>query len=136
MVLGVSGLAGSSTYQDGELWSTAWRLMVALIIILPAVYYVTKVYSKRAVGSGRSLHLIDSIGLGPNKSVCLIEVGDRILVVGTTANQVSILTELTDPELVERLKGQALERDSGTFAKMFAAKLSELRGKGKEDRDL
>src|SRR5690554_1473159 len=94
-------VAGAGTGGTaGELWQTALQLLGALALIIPLLYVVTRAYGQRALvgGSRRALSVIDSIGVGPNRSICLVEVGDRLLVVGVAADKVGLLTEITDPD--------------------------------------
>lgn len=109
----------------GELWGAALRLVLALLILLPLVYGATLLYSKRMGpgGSGRALKMIDAIHLGPNRTICLIEVEGRILVIGATQHHISTLAELNDPEVVNRLVSAGSPGVTGAFAKILDSKL-------------
>lgn len=97
--------AASAATGLADAWQGLLRLIVGLVVIVPLVYFVTRLYGRAAlgVGSRRALVLIDTLPLGANRAVCLVKVGERLLIVGATAQQVSLLAELSDPEEVARL---------------------------------
>lgn len=111
--------------QGSELWGAVLRLVLALVVLLPLVYVVTLLYSKRlsSAGAGKVLKVLDAVHLGPNRSIILLEVGDRVLVVGATPHQVTTLAELRDPQVIESLTRRAGTDVTGSFAKFLEAKL-------------
>lgn len=128
--------AGEVGAHGGDgLLEAALRVAVALAILIPLVVVATR-FAARPFGiraSGRSLRLLESLAIGPHRSISLVEVGGRILVVGATPEHISLLAELTDPEEVQSL----LDRAQGEGASPFARILRERRdrredGKGGE----
>ena len=106
------------------------------LVLLPLVYGVTMLYSRRltAVGVGKAIRVLDAISIGSNRSVCLIEVGDRVLVLGVTQQQISTLAELTDPEEVERLRQHGARSAGAAFGRFFETRLGAWH-KEKDGRD-
>ena len=119
--------------HGGELWGAALRVFVALVVILPLVYGVTLLYSRRFTpgGVGRAIRVIDAVSLGSNRTICLIEVDDRIIVVGVTPQQISTLAEMTEPDAVERLRQLGPRAASRAFSKLIESRL----GAGPKPKD-
>lgn len=82
------------------------RVLLVLLLILPLVYLATRLYARRIGGAVRtgSMRLLETIPLGAGRSACLVEVGERLLVLGVTNHQISLLTEISDPDEVRRLR--------------------------------
>lgn len=91
---------------SSELWETALKLIGALIIILPLAYLATRLYALRLAGSRRqrALRVVDAITLGPQRSIYLVEVGDRILVIAATQRHMTLLSEIQDEQFLKKFK--------------------------------
>lgn len=103
----------------------ALRVVLALAILVPAAYLVTKAFSRQASrwAKGRAVRVIDTAVLGPNRSVHLVEVAGRVLVVGATPEQVTLLSEISDPERVAELLIATSPGESSQFADFFKGAL-------------
>jgi len=74
-------------------WSFLMLLLVVALIPL-ALWGVKRLQTVAASGGARHLELIAQMPLGPRERVVMVRVQDRILVLGATGAQVSLLTEL------------------------------------------
>lgn len=81
-----------------------WRVIVtfavaALIIYLSYICskYIGKNMNKSS--SSRYMRLIDQITLGQDRHIAVVQVSGRYMLVGITAGQINVLTELQDDEL-------------------------------------
>ena len=111
-------LAQTSTYEGSSLAWAALRVLLALLVVLPLVYFVTRGISRHASrwAKGRAVRVIDTAVLGPNRWVHLIEVAGRILVVGATPERVTLLSEISQPERI----AEVLIATSGEGAVSFS----------------
>lgn len=76
------------------------RVVVSLGIVLGLLWLVARVSSRRLAGGPRALvRVLGRSALGRNASVAVVEVGERVLVLGVSDGGVRLLTEL-DPEEV------------------------------------
>ena len=121
----IGGAGGA--YQGDPLWQAALRLVLALAVLLPLVYAVTRLYARAGTGAaGRgALRVVDAVAIGQNRSICLVEVGERLLVVGSTPQSISLLAEFRDGGEVLRIK----ERLGAGAARPFASLLRERLGR-------
>jgi flagellar biosynthetic protein FliO len=76
------------------------RVTASLIVVVALAVLAARFARKAGVrGSGAGLRVVERTGLSREASVAVVEVGGRGLVVGVTAQGVSLLTELTAAEL-------------------------------------
>lgn len=86
---------------SGSFWSLWVGMIIPLAIVLVAAYAIlrglrylnTRVAAP--ISSGRVLESIDSLSLGAQGTVHLVRVGERVIVVGASGQQLSFLTELS-----------------------------------------
>jgi len=97
-------LATANTEIDfgSSLMPAAFKMVCALVIVLLLVYgciYLLKRLSgQRRQGGGRNLlEVIETVHLAPKKTISLVRVAGRSVLVGVTDSSMTALTEL-DPE--------------------------------------
>ena len=88
---------GSKENESGRL---LWESLAATIVILVlggvSLFVVKRVMPRLGVGRGKRLALMETLSLGSQKSVHLIQVGDRRLLVGASRDGVRMLADVTD----------------------------------------
>lgn len=71
------------------------RVVLSLIVVVAFVAILARVARRASVrGPGAGLAVVDRVGLSREASLAVVAVGGRALVVGVTAQGVSLLTEL------------------------------------------
>lgn len=81
-----------------------WSMFATVIIVAFIIYlsYLASKYLGRGMArssSSRYMRLIDQITLGQERYIAIVQVSGKYLLVGITAGQVNILSELRDEEL-------------------------------------
>lgn len=81
-----------------------WRVIATFIIVAFIIYlsYIASKYLGKGMSKGsnsRYMRLIDQLTLGQDRHIAVIQVGGKYLLVGVTAGQISILSEVKDEEL-------------------------------------
>ena len=122
--------------KDPNVGGLLVRTFVSLIAVLALLYLGVvglKKYMMQRNGINKSLYSLKVIGstfLGPKKAIYLVQAIDRILILGVTDAQVSLLSEITDQET---LKIYAPAQPGGhksahsTFAQQLATILKGLK---------
>ena len=64
--------------------------------------------------------------LGPNRSVCIVEMAGHFLLLGVTEHEITLLTEITDPEEMEKL--HRMDGEASISGDMFSQQLGSLSG--------
>jgi len=89
---------------------SGWRMLVGLLLVL-ALICVMVFALKRMVGGApvfldqRLGRVVGRIPLGPKAILYLVRVGGKILVVGTTPTAITLVAEITDPEVLSQTEG-------------------------------
>lgn len=81
-----------------------WRVIVTFIAAAVIIYlsYVCSKYIGKGMSRGSSsryMRLVDQITLGQDRHMAIIQVGERYMLLGITAGQINVLTELKEDEL-------------------------------------
>lgn len=128
-----SGYLAGYENTDPKPSQMSWWSTLAYLISLVAVfafvvvmaYFASKFLGGRfasAANNGNS-KILEHLPLGPNKSACVVELAGRTLVLGVTDHQITLLSEVTDPEEIERLHRQAILQpvDAGAFSSQLSS---------------
>lgn len=112
--------------------ATAIKMFSALLLVLGIFmgsFYLLRRVVKRDVGTrGRNvIRIIDRSYIGVKKSVTLVDVAGKVLVLGVTDNQISLLTQIEDPDRIEQLKGSKVTGASGSFSNHLSRLLTKTR---------
>ncbi|WP_051302365.1 flagellar biosynthetic protein FliO [Salibacterium aidingense] len=90
--------------EETSLASMLFRLVMALAAVIAIMYFLLKFINKRSQSfqSHKTMQNMGGVPLGQNKSVQLIKVGDRLLVVGV-GDSIQLLKEIEEAEEMEEL---------------------------------
>jgi flagellar protein FliO/FliZ len=93
----------------------ALRLVFSLAIVVGILLLLAKVAGRRFQGkAGAAIQVVHRQPLSRGSGVAVVTVGDRVLLLGTTEHQVTLLTELEPDELglgFEHELQQSLQHD-------------------------
>lgn len=108
---------------------TAIGTLIIVVLILYLAYITTK-YIGRGMGlktGSRCMKIRDQIAMGRERSAAIVQIGTRFFLVGITASQVSLLSELDEEDLI-------LFQDSETEDKPYPdfRELMDKIGRGKK----
>lgn len=99
-------------------WSTLAYLLsllgvfaFVLLLAYGAARFLGAHFAKATGATGG--HVLSILPLGPNRSVCVVELAERVFVLGVTEHSISLLKEITDPEEIERLHRNSLAVSGG-----------------------
>lgn len=92
-----------------------FRMFIALAFIIFLIYALAKFINKRtrSFHGTRSLESLGGLSVGQNRSIQLIKVGNRLLVVGVS-DSIHLLKEITDEQEIQQFieeRQLALEQD-------------------------
>lgn len=107
--------------------------LIIFVFVLVMVYLVTRWMG--AIQKGRSnnknLHIIETISVGNNKMISIVEVGTVYLVISIGKDEVHLLTQLTR----EQLKDLSFEDERGMPQESFTEILGKLKDKLPKKQD-
>ena len=115
--------------------SVSWWSTLAYLVSLFAVFGVVLVmayFAARFIGgrfnaariTASGGRVLENLPLGANRSVCTVEMGGRVFLLGVTDHNINLLGEITDKDLIEHLHAQSLNTGD-LFSQEFGT-LSDL----------
>ncbi|MFN8615619.1 MAG: flagellar biosynthetic protein FliO [Dehalococcoidia bacterium] len=119
-----SGSKGFSL-GGGQLFSLAWRLALVIVIIAASIAGL-RWWGKRTSGPRSTtgfLRVLDTLAISNGRTIHLVALGDRVIAVGATAQQLTLLNELTEDEAA-KVNEQTAKPEEQPLSQ-FAAQLFE-----------
>ncbi|MBE6844122.1 MAG: flagellar biosynthetic protein FliO [Ruminococcus sp.] len=123
----------------GNIGSVIMAILV-FILILYLAYFATKKMGKRLSVRGvgnKNIKILESISVGQNKAIMIIQTAGKTLLVGMTQNEISLISEL-DADMLdlndEKNSSQTMEF-STAFKTVLEEKFGKKLKKSKENND-
>ncbi len=113
-----------------------WSMFATVVVVAFIIYlsYLASKYLGRGITKGSSsryMRLIDQIALGQERYIAIVQVSGKYLLVGITAGQVNILSELEDEELFPLTPE---DEDGAVRTPDFRGIMDRLTGPGRKRR--
>jgi len=112
------------------------KMMAALALVIALVYAVLW-FMRRMMGrrygrrnGNNALEVLESAYVGPHKTVSLVRVGKRSVLVGVTDTQVSVLTELDADETEQLLVRDEAAAPQPSFSGALASAVDRIKDFG------
>lgn len=114
----VPGTSFLAQYQDPQAqpapntFMTVAGLLFKLAVVLGLIYLTVlglRFFSNRGRGvfmGHNAINVLEKTSLAQNRELYLIDVADRVLLLGATTSNISVLTEITDGDALEELRNK------------------------------
>lgn len=130
--------AGTTTDNEKEnFYSSAapslFKLISALVIVIASiyagVYLLKRMMGRKYTGNRQNnlLEVLETAYIGPKKTVSLVRVADRAVLVGTSENHISPLAELDADETARILMSPEQTGHEENFKKIFKTAVMKLK---------
>lgn len=76
--------------------------LLAFVLIIYLAYFATKKMGKRLSIKGvgtKNIKVIESVSIGQNKAIVIVEVGGKTLLLGVTQNEITLISELDNNKI-------------------------------------
>lgn len=121
---------GGFSLGGGQIVSLAWRL--ALVVLIIGVSIVGLRWWGKKTAGPRSvtgfLRIVDTLSISNGRTIHLVAIGDRVIAIGATAQQLTMLNELTEGEARKVLTETPASADQPVIA--FASELFQSMRRG------
>lgn len=105
-----------------------FTLLVTFVIVIALAYitsrFVGNKFKPTSVSQGGRILVI--ISLGANRTLQVVEVAGKVLLLGVTDHTINLLHELTDSEEIARLRDSSNQADNAEFEQIFSRQLLSL----------
>ncbi len=112
-------------------WSTIAYLVslfAIFVFVVGLAYFAARFiggkFAQQKLGYGG--RILSHLPLGPNRSVCVIEMSGRVFMLGVPEHSITLLTEITDVDEIDRLHREDLA--FGKMPDMFSQQFGTLAG--------
>ena len=119
---------------------TAFMVLLVFVLILYLAYFATKKMGKRLSFKGvgnKNIKIVESVSLGQNKAIMIIESAGKTLLIGMTQNEITLISELDGEKLIpseNETSGQTMEF-SKAFKKVLEEKFNKKGSKSEENKN-
>ncbi len=97
--------------MDFSFFSALLKMLFALAVVLGlligTVYFLKRFMTPMGGGDeGQAIRILASRSLGPKSSILVVDILGKVVALGVTGAQISVITELDDPSALDRLKSR------------------------------
>jgi flagellar biosynthetic protein FliO len=83
--------------SGGELFYKMMLSVILIVILGGAAMYVSKKFLPKIVNQpGKNVHILETTHLGPRKTIHLLKIGERKLLIGSTNENITMLADVTE----------------------------------------
>lgn len=114
-------------------WGSTFAYLLSLLVVFAFVAFLAYIVSKLlgnkfgTVNVRKSGKVLDSLPLGTNRSLAVVEIANKVMLLGVTEQNITLLDEITDELEIARLRENA---DHGVqnenFQQIFEKQLVSL----------
>lgn len=114
--------AGQEESSVGSTVAYLFSLVFVFVFVLGLAYLASRFIAQKSayLQSGRSAHILDHLQLGANQAVYAVEMAGKVLLLGVTGQQITLLQEITDQNEIEKL------HEAGTEAALLPGNMQHL----------
>lgn len=105
-----------------------FSLIITFAVVIGLAYLASRfVGQKIGIMSVSDNRILSTLVLGPNRSVQVVEVAGKVIVLGVTEHSITLLEEITDEIRLEKIRQQpALVSTPNSFDSVFQRQLASL----------
>jgi len=109
-----------------------WKLILVAVLVVVAVWILRRTLKIGGipVSTPGAVKVLAVTHLDARRTVYLLEVGERILIVGAGGESMSLLADITSPAEKTAIREQLQEGGSGRFASYLSAWTARMAGGG------
>jgi|GEM_PF-3523831 len=118
----------SAKEQNQSSMPSPWKTLVSLLIVLALIVGVTYLFKRFSLNSKRNsmptgVEILARSNMNPKQSLCLVQLGNRLVLLGQSPNHISSLQTIDDPDEIAQILGQLEQKKTlsitNTFGKLF-----------------
>lgn len=115
-----TNLVETATLNPPDLYLAAVKtfsiLFIILAVILMIFYLIKRFWPKGSgfMGSNRWIRVIAATYIAPKKMVSLVEVAGEVIVLGLTSDHITMLTKVTNEQMIHHLKESQEKKTTGS----------------------
>jgi flagellar biosynthetic protein FliO len=118
-------VARRSVERSGQLRDLVPLLSVLALILVAVLAMKRFLPGRRLLAGGGVVEVVARTPLSGKQSLVLVKLGERILLLGVTADRISTLSVVDDPDQVATLAGELASHQPSSISREFARSFAE-----------
>ena len=124
-----------------SLFKVVGALLVVVLAIYAGLFLLKRMMGKKYSGNRKNniMEVLETTYIGPKKSISLIKVADKSVLIASTETNISLLTEMDSAATNEILSQISVEEESDQFKNLFKTateKIKEISAIGRDSKSL
>ena len=121
----LAGYEEVESQSAGVSWWSTLAYVLSLLAVFAIVFLMAYIATKFLGGrfnariSDHGGRVLENLPLGPNRSVCIVDMADRVFLLGMTDQSITLLSEVLDPDEIERLRTKSKNSSTDIFSEEF-----------------
>lgn len=109
------------------------RMIAALLFVILCIYFGLFILKRmtghqdRGLAGNDSLKVLQTTYLAPKRSVSLVKIANRSIIIGVTENQLSLLGELSEEETAEIEMSAETSREPDKFGRFLNSAIEKIK---------
>ena len=118
----LSGYEDVEPQPAGVSWWSTIAYILSLLAVFAIVFFMAYIATKFLGGrfnariSRHGGRVLENLPLGPNRSVCIVDMAGRVFLLGVTDQSITLLSEIMDPEEIQNLRNASKDFSSDMFS--------------------
>ncbi len=111
--LNLDAAAEPEAFEMPSMFGLFFRLIFSLLFIVGIAFITMKFLRKnmKVLSSGVNIRVLDQYSFSMNKGVYITQIAGKTYVLGVTDNNISLITEITDQDIIDEIVDKAREKE-------------------------
>ncbi len=98
--------AGQEQAELPSMGSYLFKMVLSLAVIFGLSYAGLKIFPRKLslLPGGDFISVYDQYSLGPNKGIYIAEIGGKVVALGVTDHNISVIAEIADQDLIREMR--------------------------------
>ncbi len=104
-----------------------FTLLLAFAVVIGLAYFTSRVLGQRlGQGTANNSRVLTTVPLGANRTLQVVEIAGKVLLLGVTEQSITLLQEITDAEEITKLRNMPNSSADSPFDQVFQRQLASL----------
>lgn len=121
----IATTVGGTSSISSMIFRAIWSLIIVIAIMFFIIWLMRKFSSKNVLfgknGNEKIINIIGKSSLNSKQAIYVVEVPERILILGVSGDNINILSEIKEPSIIKSIKESSKEGIFNQYLKGFTS---------------
>lgn len=104
-----------------------FTLLLAFAVVIGLAYFTSRILGQKlGQGAASNSRVLTTVPLGTNRTLQVVEIAGKVLLLGVTEQNITLLQEISDPEEITKLRNAPSSFAGSAFDQVFQRQLTSL----------